>query len=517
MLLLKGCDWSIRPRRSRALARSPLEQGRHTLHVARHVADRAACNVGAGECNTGAFRIGRALRHLLTHPTICSAHHRHVYEHSDETHSAVARYLVDGLTHVAQGRTTEALDLYATAVALEPGNAPAQHQYGRLLYDVNRFEDAALHLERALALAPESSTIHHDLGDTLWMLDRFDEAEPCYRSAFALDPSCIDAANNLGILLSKRGQYVQAEQLLRGLIQASPSFVPARQNLAQVYVASGRMQDAARECTLGLAMDPGNSGFRQLLGVTYGALGQVAEARAHFAAWYADDPTNEHARHHHAAYSGEATPEVASPAYVRQAFDPFAMDFESKLAALDYRAPTLVGDALSAVLGAPSAHWRIADAGCGTGLCAPYLRPHAQSLVGVDLSRPMLDQADAKQLYDELHEDELVQFFEARPTAFDAIVSADTLCYFGVLEGFTRAARSSLEDTGWLIFTVEALTDDADTPWRLQHHGRYCHQRSYVESTLMANGFRVHGTKEVVLRIEAGRPVTGWLVTAAAC
>ena len=437
-------------------------------------------------------------------------------DHSHPEHSPVGRHLHEGQAHFREGRAQQAVHSYDQAVALEPGNALVQHQYGRLLYDLKRFDEAAGYLGRALALAPDVSSIHYDLGDTFWMLNRLSESEHHYRSAIAIEPGCVDAANNLGILLSKRGLYPEAEQLLRGLIDAVPTFLRARQNLAQVYVVSGRMRDAAHECMLGLATDPSNAAFRKLLGEAYGALGQAAEARALYAAWHAEDPTNEYVRHHHAAYSAEAIPDVASPGYVRETFDPFADDFEAKLAELSYRAPALVGEALS-VLGAPAAQFRIADAGCGTGLCAPHLRPYARELVGVDLSRPMLDVADAKQVYDELHEEELVQFLHASSRRFDVIVSADTLCYFGVLEGFTRAARSSLEDTGWLIFTVEALTDDADTPWRLQHHGRYCHQRSYVESTLMANGFRVHETKEVVLRIEAGRPVTGWLVTAAAC
>ena len=44
----------------------------------------------------------------------------------------------------------------------------------------------------------------------------------------------------------------------------------------------------------------------------------------------------------------------------------------------------------------------VLDAGCGTGLCAPLLRPHATHLTGCDISVPMLEKAKAKLGYDAL-------------------------------------------------------------------------------------------------------------------
>jgi len=211
-------------------------------------------------------------------------------------------------------------------------------------------------------------------------------------------------------------------------------------------------------------------------------------------------------------------PERASAAYVRTTFDSFAAGFESKLADLDYRAPSLVGEALAKALGEPRAALRIADAGCGTGLCAPYLRPYARELVGVDLSRPMLERAAPKQLYDDLRHGDLVEFLQSRPDAFDALISADTLCYFGVLDGFAAAARRCLAPGGRLVFTVEALDDGETTPpWRLQTHGRYSHRRAYVEETLVAAGFQAPEIQGVFLRNEAQKPVAGWLVMATTC
>ncbi len=412
-------------------------------------------------------------------------------------------------------RTPDALACLDGDVSLAPENAAVYREHGAWLCGQHRFEEAVSCFSQALELTPGVAGIHHDLADAYWMLDRPEHAEHHYRQTVALDPARTDAANNLGILLSKRAAYLEAETLLRQLIAAAPNFIEARQNLAQVYVAAGRMHEALQACTDGIALEPTNIGFRQLLGIVHGALGHEAEARELYRAWHEEDPSNTQVRHLYSAYCGNAVPDVASPDYVRETFDPFAVDFERTLAKLDYRVPSLVGEALHVALGATSAQLRIADAGCGTGLCAPFLHPFARHLVGIDLSHRMLEQAEGKALYDELHERELVEFLAVSTGAFDVIVSADTLCYFGVLTDFAREAHRALVGGGWLIFTVEALIDDADaSPWRLRTHGRYAHRREYVEQTLTANGFRLHSIEQVVLRTEARTPVTGWLVTA---
>ncbi len=423
--------------------------------------------------------------------------------------------LAQAMSNHRDGHLQEAQDCYEQAFKLEPDNPDVHHLYGVLMASLARFEQAAEHIARAIALKPGVAIFHNNLGNAYMQLDRLDDAEQHYRQAIILDSDRVDAMNNLGVLLGRRGQHADAEKVFLRLLELLPQFSDARQNLAQLYIAMGRVADAVHQCVEGLVTAPYNRSLRHVLGLSYGALGWVDEARELYRKWLEEDPGDVRARHHYAAYTGEAVPDVASADYVRTTFDTFADGFESKLAELGYRAPALVGEALAATLGAPQASLRIADAGCGTGLCATYLRPYARELFGVDLSRPMLERAVVKHAYDDLRQGDLVEFLQARPAGFDAIVSADTLCYFGVLDGFAQAARRSLSDGGWLFFTVEALTDEAtEPPWRLQTHGRYSHRRAYVEQTLTTAGFGVPRIEAVVLRNENQKPVAGWLVAA---
>ncbi|MDO9072273.1 MAG: tetratricopeptide repeat protein [Rubrivivax sp.] len=428
------------------------------------------------------------------------------------------RHVQEAMAVHRAGRLSEAEQQYQQALVLEPDNADALHLYGLLMVSLGRLEQAAGQIARAIDAKPGVAIFHNNYGNVLMRLERLDEAEQQYRQAIVLDSDRVDAMNNLGVLLSRRGQHADAEKVLLRLVELLPQFSDARQNLAQVYIATGRLSEAVDQCLKGLVTTPANRGLRHVLGLAYGALGWVDEAVELYRNWLEEDPDDVRARHHYSAYTGQGVPDRASAAYVRMTFDTFAEGFESKLADLDYRAPALVGQALAKALGEPRAALRIADAGCGTGLCARFLKPYARELVGVDLSRPMLERAALKQLYDELRQADLVEFLQSRPDAFDALISADTLCYFGVLDGFAAAARHCLLPGGRLVFTVEALDDEQATPpWRLQTHGRYSHRRAYVEETLIAAGFQAPEIQGVFLRNESKKPVAGWLVIATTC
>jgi predicted TPR repeat methyltransferase len=101
------------------------------------------------------------------------------------------------------------------------------------------------------------------------------------------------------------------------------------------------------------------------------------------------------------------------------------------------------------------------------------------------------------------------------PGAFDVVLSADTLVYFGALEEALAAAHTCLRPGGLLLFTVERwTTDDPEARYCMQVHGRYAHAAAYVRSALAGSGFRLAELGEEVLRSEIGVDVGG-LVAAA--
>lgn len=210
------------------------------------------------------------------------------------------------------------------------------------------------------------------------------------------------------------------------------------------------------------------------------------------------------------ALDGDRSDTRASDEYVAQLFDAFADHFDEKLVGqLNYRAPAIIMDALSARLPSPARQeLSILDAGCGTGRCGPLLRPFARRLVGVDLSAGMLERAEASEAYDELRVGELVGAMEAEPDSYDLIVAADVLVYFGALDEVLRAAARALRPAGLAAVTVERH-DDGD--YALRASGRYAHSASYLRATAERAGLEVLDVQDCVCRWESGGPLAAYV------
>jgi predicted TPR repeat methyltransferase len=126
----------------------------------------------------------------------------------------------------------------------------------------------------------------------------------------------------------------------------------------------------------------------------------------------------------------------------------------------------------------------------------------------------MLVHAREKDVYHVLVNAELTEFLRDNCEAFDVIVSADTLVYFGDLQTVVANAARALRPNGLIVFTLEhAVASEPDVEYRLEHHGRYSHGRHYVEELLVAAGLRTEIT-HADLRMESGIPVAGLVIRA---
>jgi predicted TPR repeat methyltransferase len=412
------------------------------------------------------------------------------------------------------GQLDRAEPIYNVLLQRWPDHVDVLNHYGVLKQQRGDSTAALQMLGRAAELAPAVPGVWNNFGNVLLRCARLDEAEAAFRRCLALQPDSAEALTNLARALRRRRQWPEAEAACRRALEIAPAFVDAWYALALVLISSGRVAEGvvanARAMTLLPPQRRQRSSFARAL-VLAGEIDQAAQV---YREWLAEEPDNPVLRHHLAACERGAPPERAADDYVEKVFDDFADSFDAKLASLGYDAPRHVADALKAALPAPQRQFDIADLGCGTGLCGPLVQPWARRLEGCDLSARMLEQASRRAVYDALHKAELVQFLRDRPAAFDVLISADTLCYFGDLAPLARAAAACLRPGGTLVFTVEALPEGDAEPHRLLPHGRYAHGRAYLDAMLPQGGLQVAGLQAVVLRNEGGREVRGWVVLA---
>jgi predicted TPR repeat methyltransferase len=412
-----------------------------------------------------------------------------------------------------QSRVAEADLVYKEILSVEPENASALHFSGLAAHQLGRTAEGLEAIRKSLALAPDSADWHNNLGIVLQGGGELDEAIAMYRRAIALDESHADAYSNLGVLLRATGKPDEAEASYRTALRLNPEHIDAWTNLGILLNALKRTPESVECFCRAITLRPKHPEARRLLALAHCALGEVDEAVRIFTEWLEEEPDDPIARHMLAACTGRETPARASDRYVAQTFDSFAASFESKLARLSYRAPAIVSAVLDDAGLERSKNLDVLDAGCGTGLCGPLVSPYARRLVGVDLSAGMLTHAAAKQVYDELLQGELTAYLRGHAGAFDVIVSADTLVYFGGLDDVVAAAAVALRPGGLFIFTLEHNASPSPPDFHLETHGRYTHSRPYVERLLARNSFESEiGCAD--LRMESGFPVAGLVVRA---
>jgi predicted TPR repeat methyltransferase len=414
-------------------------------------------------------------------------------------------------------RYDDARLLFAAMLEQWPEQADALHFLGITEHRLGRTDEGVALIHRATQAQPQSALPWNNLGNVLVEASRIGEALQAYEQALAREPALAEAHNNVGTILCKQQRWVEAEAACRRATELQPGEPNGWYNLSRALIAQNRVTDGVQAASKAITLWPRHTQGRDSVARALVVLGELGKAAELYREWLAEEPDNPIVAHHLAACTGqtapEGTPKRASDRYVEQVFDSFSATFDAKLQSLNYAAPQLVADALRELLPAPDGQLDIADVGCGTGLVGPLVRPWARRLAGCDLSVGMLRKAKARGVYDVLHKAELVHYLQTQAEAFDVIVSADTLCYFGDLSAAMSAARHALRPGGWLVFTVEALPADAGEPYRLQPHGRYAHHSTHLQSVPSGAGLRVHHIEPVALRMEAGAPVGGWLVS----
>ncbi len=477
------------------------------------------------------------------------------------------------------GHAADAVTALRAATALAPDDAPAWTSLGvAFLRTVNEDptanDAAAACLLRSVTLAREQPDAWLLLGMARERRGELAAAESDYRLALSLSPSgaaSAPALKCLGSLLARRREPDGAIAALREYRRVGPGDPAASALLGRLLYEEGFLPEALEAYEEASAAEPGNEAFarmkrrsRFLVDLIAGAdvdtalttfQGAGMEGRPGAAATDADVdalldlacgaltgfghhaaalevatrrvalfPGSASARYLLASLRGEAMPDRSPDDYIVENYDAFAAHFEDKLVGvLGYDVPAkLVPLVIEAAARVPATAGRVdvLDGGCGTGLCAPLLRPIARTLTGVDLSPGMLERARARGLYDALACEELTAFLRRCPAGFDVVVATDVLIYFGDLVPLFDAAAGALRPSGLLAVSYESTGErDASPPAdpagadgrRLRPSGRFAHDPGYV-TAVAARAFSVEVHVPTTLRREGREQVEGRLL-----
>jgi len=418
------------------------------------------------------------------------------------------------------------------------------------LLQLARFEEADAAAEAALAEAPDSTRRLQLRARTQLARGRRLHSIDCAAAAVMADPADPNAKALLGLALMEEGRLEEAIYFLGLAFQAEPGNPLTQLRLGQAFMRDGRHAAAAEllaHCATQAPDLPGLAAMRAMNALASGDAGEaIALARAaidrsgpeaglcsvlahalesvgrreeaapafRMAARLA--PEDPYLAHLAATMAGE-TPEIAAAGYIAKLFDSYAERFETSLIALGYRVPGLVRRAVERLLpevaAGASRLGPVLDLGCGTGLVGAVLHDLlGDTLVGVDLSRRMLEQAEAKGVYTALRQADIAAAMASDPGRYALIVGADVFCYLGRLDTVLALCRARLAEDGLLLFSIELGAPGSG--FRLGSQGRYAHAPDLIRTNLTAAGLEPVEWREEGLRRDRGRAVPGLFVAA---
>lgn len=151
-----------------------------------------------------------------------------------------------GVVCINTKRAEEAVDLIATAIGEDSGDAEAYTNLGIAQKDLQQYDAASVSFQRAAKLNPRNPAILNNLGNVQSALNQHTAAVSSYRAALQLDPSYAECISNLASALKETGQLTGALAAADRAIELRPGFAEAWNNRGEVLFKQARFGDAAQ-------------------------------------------------------------------------------------------------------------------------------------------------------------------------------------------------------------------------------------------------------------------------------
>jgi predicted TPR repeat methyltransferase len=302
--------------------------------------------------------------------------------------------------------------------------------------------------------------IQNNIGNIYQLSGQFDKAIACYQRALDSERNMPEVHNNLGNIYKNCGQFDEAEACYRRALVLSPDFVEVCCNLGGVLRSLKRFQEAIELYRKVLNLSPDYKAALEGLGICHMEINTVN--------WDAD--------------ISRPGMEFLGPKNVREILEDLQLPRERGLEVLDM--------------------------GCGTGICGEYLRAYSQHLEGVDLSQPMLAEAEKKGFYDKLECADAITYMLSCTRTFDLIIASGVLILFGDLAPVFQAVARALKPGGMFVFTLYRSETEAV---EVRHNLHFAHSAVYVHGTAQGANLQLASIEQKVHEYDHGEQQPGWV------
>jgi predicted TPR repeat methyltransferase len=423
------------------------------------------------------------------------------------------RYFKKALNKIKSRDFAAAESYYKRALRHNPGHLDANYLLGTLYAEQRDLPKALKFLRQAETINPHSQMVLNNLGNIYQMSREFDKAVDCYQRALSVQENMPEVYNNLGNIYKQQEHLAEAEQCYRRALELKPDMVQTYCNLGEV-LRSQQNPAAGVECyRKAIELAPDYKTAHEGLGVCYVAMGEREQAIACFKRCLelAPNDTGEVQLRLARLHAGDM-PERYPAAVMLSTYEKKAQNWDSDIQrpGREFLGPQNVRNMLEQLQLPQTGMLDVLDIGCGTGACGEYLRHYAKRLIGVDLSAPMLAQAQKKNFYTQLECADALGFMQQSRQQFDLLVASGVLILFGDLLPIFQAAEKLLKPDGVFVFTLYRSESE---PIEVRHNLHFAHSESYIVQTAQTAKLQVQLLEKHVHEYDAEVPQAGWMVT----
>lgn len=339
----------------------------------------------------------------------------------------------------------------------------------------HELKQALIYFRYNLKHYPHHAETHQNLANLYLTYQHFKQALTHYQILVNQYPSQIEYRFNLAATLQKCQVFDEAILHYRFILNQTPTHLDCFYNLACIYWQLKDFKNAHHFCLLVLKQR-----FHPEL--------EFMRKQIENKAYSADDYQH----------------------YVHALFENYASHYNFHMQkTLNYQAPLY----LQSYLKTQAQDFnRALDLGCGTGLVGKYLKPFSKHLIGVDISRAMLNEAQKTSFYDNLiHQDALV-FLIHNHDSFDLILALEFISYIQSPHHLFQAISQRLSAQGHFIFTFEVGIDGICKNGRMQFSENLIQQalkeaglKSIYQSPLKARKHEGDWLQMLFLDVQKGR------------
>ena len=149
-------------------------------------------------------------------------------------------------------------------------------------------------------------------------------------------------------------------------------------------------------------------------------------------------------------------------------------------------------------------NYDVLDLGCGTGVCGFILKKRslARRIVGVDLSKIMIEtcrekRVESEPVYDELHEAEISKYLQSEQSKYNLVLSDLATDFIGKLDGYAVSIKRVLVDGGCYAAVVR-WEDELKEGYKLNSdYEEFSYSKKYFVDNFAKAGLKLTGSNEI--------------------